>query len=215
MNKTLQRWHGRLSKTDIGAFRQDYANHLQLLDAQIQQLLAALAKRDDARQTAIAVTSDHGEMLGDHNMLYKGTFLEASIRVPFLYCPPPHLKNPPQSLQRPVGLTNMFISMLRNLVDGGESKMIIQTAKKTKHVCVEFGEELLTIQKNRKLCRHQTGEVLWATQICHDPMEQTNQLAMNPQLLHQKKGWMKIAKISEQELIKRKESCWQWRDCSL
>ena len=197
-----RRWQGKLKGDDIRACREDYANHLYLLDEQLQRLLGALAKREDAANTAVVVTADHGEMLGDHNMLYKGTFLEASIRVPFLYTPPPHLNNSPEILQRPVGLTNMFTTILKNLIDRGCSKKIIQTAKKTKHVCVEFGDELLTIQNNRKLCRKLSGEVLWATQLRNDPTEQINQLAENPQLLHKKESWMKLSEISEKELQK-------------
>jgi arylsulfatase len=164
-----QRWRGKLTAQEIESCRQDYANHLQLLDCQLQRLLDALAARGDACQTAIAVTSDHGEMLGDHGMLYKGTFLEASIRVPFQYCPPPSLNNQPKALRRPVGLTNMFSTMLSNLVNGGHAKEIVQTAKKTDYVCVEFGDELLVIQNSRKLCRQLSGEILWATHLGQDP----------------------------------------------
>ena len=153
-------------------------------------------------------------MLGDHGMLYKGTFLEASIRVPFQYCPPPRLKNQPRTLQKPLGLTELFSTMLNNLIEGGSAKKLVQTMKKTTHVCVEFGDELLTIKNNLKLCRQLTGEALWATQLRDDPKEQINQLAMNPELLEQKKCWRRIANISERELQKRRNSEWLWKDIS-
>ncbi len=215
LHRALERWEGRLSKKDIKACRQDYANHLQLLDAQLQRLLNALAIRDDVGQTAIAVTSDHGEMLGDHGMLYKGTFLEASIRVPFQYCPPPDLNNPPQILKRPLGLTNMFSSVLRHLIDGGAAHNIVETAKKTSHVCVEFGDELLTIRNNCKLCRKLSGEVLWASHLRSDPEEQLNQIMINPNLLRQKKSWAVLEQISEQELKKRRNEKWFQSDYKL
>ena len=109
----------------------------------------------------------------------------------------------------------MFTTILKNLIDCGCSKKIIETAKQTKHVCVEFGDELLTIQNNRKLCRKLSGEVLWATHLRNDPTEQINQLAVNPQLLHDKEGWMKLSEISEKELKKRRQPNWTWRNCNL
>lgn len=213
--RTHQRWLGRLSRTDIQACRQDYACRLQLLDTQMKQLLDALAKRDDADKTAIAVTADHGEMLGDHNMLYKGTFLEASIRVPFQYCPPPRLKNPPHAIKKPVGLTGLFTTMLKNLINGGAAETIVKTIKDTGHVCIEFGDEIMIIQNNRKLCHRLTGEALWATHLRLDPQEQINQLAIHPQLLRQNKKWINLANISKNELKKRQDTQWKWRNFTL
>ena len=213
--QALRRWRGKLSGAEIRACRHDYAKNLQLLDSRIQRILEALAKRRDESQTAIAVTADHGEMLGDHGMLYKSTFLESSIRVPFQYYPPTYLKYPQKILKRPLGLTKLFSTMLRSLVSGGHPNKIVEIAKKSNHVCVEFGDELLTIQNNRKLCRRLTGEVLWATHIGNDPGEQHNQLNIEPQLLHKKKGWAMISEISELELQRRRSKCWRWRDCSL
>ena len=215
LQQARQRWRGQLSMREKQACRQDYANHLQLLDTQLQRLLNALMERNDAGQTAIAIAADHGEMLGDHDMLYKGTFLEASIRVPFLYCPPPNLRERPQTLQKPLGLTSAFSIMLNNLIEGGAAKKLVKSVKKTTHVCIEFGNELLIIRNNCKLCCRLTGEVLWATQLRHDPMEQQNQLELDPKLLQQKQCWRKLAHISEQELQNRRRTDWQWRSCSL
>ena len=67
--------------------RKDYLDHCSLLDDQVGQIIAALNRRDDRNNTDILITSDHGDMLGDHGMMYKSTFLEGSIRVPFIYRP--------------------------------------------------------------------------------------------------------------------------------
>ncbi len=209
LQKARQRWRGRLTTEAINAFRQDYANHLQLLDDQLKRLLDALSKRHDEDRTAIAIASDHGEMLGDHDMLYKGTFLEASIRVPFLYRPPPRLNNHPRILQKPLGLTEIFTTVLSNLIEGGSANKFTKSLKKNSHVSVEFGDELLTIKNSLKLCSRLTGEVLWATQLRHDPNEQINQLAVNPKLLKQNINWITIANISELELQKRSKPAWQ------
>ena len=77
-----------MSPEQIQACRADYADHLKLLDDQLQKILQKLNQRSDADNTAVALTSDHGDMLGDAGMLYKGTFLESAIRVPFIYREP-------------------------------------------------------------------------------------------------------------------------------
>ena len=42
-----------------------------------REIIAAL-NQDDRNNTDILITSDHGDMLGDHGMMYKSTFLEGS-----------------------------------------------------------------------------------------------------------------------------------------
>ena len=109
----------------------------------------------------------------------------------------------------------MFSSVLRHLVDGGAAHKIVEPAKKTSHVCVEFGDELLTIRNNCKLCRKLSGEVLWASHLRSDPEEQLNQIMINPNLLQQKKSWAVLEQISEQELKKRRDEKWFQSDYKL
>ena len=92
LKENAESWKDYLNKESIDACRTDYANNLQLLDNQLRRLIDALENTQSANRTAILVTADHGEMLGDHQMLYKSTFLEASIRVPFLYLSLIHIR---------------------------------------------------------------------------------------------------------------------------
>ena len=104
--------------------------------------------------------------------------------------------------------------MLQDLMGGGCSKIILQAAKK-QVICVEFGDELLTIQNNRKLCRRLTGEILWATHLGKDPKENRNQIMINPKLLSRKARWSNLLQISEQELLKRRDDEWRQGDYRL
>lgn len=74
--RKLARWPNGLPAEALRALRADYADHLALLDAQVGELLAALAQRPDVPQTALSVCSAHGELLGDWGLLLKGCFLE-------------------------------------------------------------------------------------------------------------------------------------------
>ena len=88
LGRKLRRWPEGLPPEAVEALRADYADHLSLLDAQVGALLSAVAERSDAGATAITACSDHGELLGDWDLLLKGCFLEGACRSLFLHRPP-------------------------------------------------------------------------------------------------------------------------------
>lgn len=69
---------------EISRLRADYAGNVTLIDDQIGQILGAVADRGELDRTVIIFTSDHGEMNGDHGLLYKSNFLQPSVGVPLL-----------------------------------------------------------------------------------------------------------------------------------
>lgn len=108
LENKLKSWPNGLPTEAVQALRQDYANHLELLDDQVGELLKGLANRSDASQTAITVCSDHGELLGDWGLLLKSCFLEGAIRSLFIHHPPGGrrgLRRLWRSDQRAYGLT--------------------------------------------------------------------------------------------------------------
>lgn len=66
-----------------------YYAMISLIDDQFARLWQALEESGQAENTIIIFTSDHGETLGDHGLLYKGCrFYEGLIRVPLIFhCP--------------------------------------------------------------------------------------------------------------------------------
>ncbi len=66
-----------------------YAGEIAFVDTQIGRLLAGLHERFEAEGTLIALTSDHGESLGEHDELTHGFSLyDATQRVPLLLAGP-------------------------------------------------------------------------------------------------------------------------------
>jgi len=62
------------------------------IDDQFARILDSLEQSGQRDNTAIIFTSDHGEMVGDHGLLYKGCrFYEGLVRVPLIFCWPGHL----------------------------------------------------------------------------------------------------------------------------
>lgn len=62
-----------------------YAAEVTAADAEIGRLLDRLRRRPDWPETVVAITSDHGEMLGEHGEATHGFFLyDAAVRIPWL-----------------------------------------------------------------------------------------------------------------------------------
>jgi choline-sulfatase len=74
----------RLAAEDIAAMRANYAGNVTLIDDQVGGILKVIEERGETDNTVIVVSSDHGEMNGDHGMIYKEHFLNGAVRVPLL-----------------------------------------------------------------------------------------------------------------------------------
>ena len=134
-------WDDYLDSNDVENLRVDYANHTILLDELIGRLVAAAENRRDMRKTAMVVTSDHGDMLGDNEMLYKSTFMEPSIHVPMIYVPPKTKKKGMKMgavHQKPVQLTKCLTQIIRNIGNDASIEYLRNQLKKESHVVVEY-----------------------------------------------------------------------------
>ena len=210
LQKCRRSWVGQLSPGQIEACRADYADHLSLLDDQVQRLLTGLERRPDQASTAVLATADHGEMLGDGGMLYKGSFLEGAIRVPFIYRPPAeHRSETGVQSKRALPLTGLLREVLQNLPAGGTLNPLQRWARQQPGAVVEFGEERLFIRGARKLCLDASGQPLWATHIGNDPGEQRNRLRA---LQQSRPRWLHLLEWAEQEQLRRSTGAWIWRN---
>ena len=62
-----------------------YYAMIEHLDWALGQLLAALEETGQRENTIVLYTSDHGELLGDHGLIFKGCrFFEGAVRVPLV-----------------------------------------------------------------------------------------------------------------------------------
>ena len=75
----LASWRTRLDPIVMKQFRAAYYASIEHIDHQIGRILRLLPNN-----TIIVFTSDHGEMLGDHQWIRKRNAFEASARIPFL-----------------------------------------------------------------------------------------------------------------------------------
>jgi len=62
-----------------------YYAMIELIDDNVGRMIAALEETNQLEDTLIVFMSDHGEMLGDHGLYYKGPhFYEAAVRAPLV-----------------------------------------------------------------------------------------------------------------------------------
>jgi arylsulfatase A-like enzyme len=77
------------SAADHRRIRAGYLGAVAYVDHLAGIILDALIDTDQFDNTLFIFTSDHGEMLGDHGMIYKGsTFFEEVMRIPLLISAP-------------------------------------------------------------------------------------------------------------------------------
>ena len=80
-------------RRDAGTVKAHYYALIKQIDDQIGRILKALEHTGDIDRTIIVFASDHGEMLGDHGLLYKGCrFYEGLVRVPLVWHWPGHFR---------------------------------------------------------------------------------------------------------------------------
>lgn len=76
----------------------------ELIDDQVGRMLAALDETNQREETIVLFMSDHGEMLGDHGIYFKGPhFYDEAVRVPLVFSWPGKLREP----HRVDGLTEL------------------------------------------------------------------------------------------------------------
>jgi len=79
----IDAWHGTLDEKILAHTRRAYYAQVAHIDSQIGRFLQALEHMKTG-PTAVVLTADHGEMLGDHHMFRKCYAYEGSAGVPLV-----------------------------------------------------------------------------------------------------------------------------------
>jgi arylsulfatase A-like enzyme len=64
--------------------RKHYSGLVRQIDHEVGEILDALREQGLLENTVVLLASDHGDYLGDHNLIGKASFFESAIRVPLL-----------------------------------------------------------------------------------------------------------------------------------
>lgn len=80
------------SASDLQEIKANYYAMVSLVDDEVGQILTTLESEGIADDTVVIFTSDHGEMLGDHQLMLKGPMMyDCAIKVPLLIRWPRHI----------------------------------------------------------------------------------------------------------------------------
>jgi choline-sulfatase len=98
----------RVEMTDeiVRRARRGYYGMISYIDDKVTALRAALADAGLADNTAIIMTSDHGDMMGERGMWFKKTLFEQAIRVPMILHWPVELE--PARVSAPASLVDVL-----------------------------------------------------------------------------------------------------------
>lgn len=81
-------WIKDQEEEHITKLRRQYCASITAIDDAVGEILQALDERGDADDTIIVFTSDHGEMLADHNLPNKHVAYEPAWHVPLVFAGP-------------------------------------------------------------------------------------------------------------------------------
>lgn len=173
--------------------RKQYYGMVALIDDQLTRIWAALEAAGLYDDTLIIITSDHGELLGDHGLWMKGPFhYEEVIRVPLLMKPAAGMRatSYDQDWNEPVSLVDVAPTCLQAAnvaiapaIDG----VSLFHPEKNRRVLVETVQEwhtlsCLSIIEVRYKCTYYPEEDFGElTDFQRDPYEQTNRFEMEPE----------------------------------
>ena len=166
--------------------RAHYAALVKQIDDQVGEILAALETQGMLDDTLVILASDHGDYLGDHNLIGKGTFFEASCHVPLLVRPPRTATGDQSGTKVSddlVSLTDVFASLLGtagcDLPGGLESRPLpglgLAEPAPREVLCGSLTNAWMACDGRTKLHKYASGETLMFD-LVNDPTEQRDLL---------------------------------------
>jgi arylsulfatase A-like enzyme len=112
------RWPFKTDQLTRDQLQTQYSAYLAtctLIDDWVGRILDVLMERNLYENTVIVYTSDHGDLLGDHGLIYKQSFYEQSVRVPLI------VHAPSRFPARRVGDLIESIDLFSTICDLGET----------------------------------------------------------------------------------------------
>jgi arylsulfatase A-like enzyme len=103
---------GNLTPEHVSEIARHYYGEISLIDQKIGDIFKAVDDLGLGKNTWIFYTADHGEMLGDHKMMYKNVFYRGSVRVPNIVRPAGGMKaKTVDSLVESIDLSATFLDL--------------------------------------------------------------------------------------------------------
>ncbi len=165
--------------------RAHYAGLVKAIDDEVGQILAILREQNLLENTLIIFSSDHGDYLGDHNLIGKGHYFESSPHVPMVVWAP--WMQGQNTCDELVTLTDVTATLLHFGGCGVPAHMDarplpalgIAGAMPRDHIVGALNGGWMYMDDTWRLHKYATGETLLFN-LSTDPQEQHN-LVRDPQ----------------------------------
>lgn len=142
-----------LSEEEITIARRAYYGMVTYFDEMVGKIVGELERLDLMQNTVIMVTSDHGEMLGEHGMWFKRTFYDPAAKVPLVVSWPDSI-NAGKRVNQVVSLVDLSATIMKlaevpdadtwiSNLDGDSFHRLLETEDKTwknEAVCEYYAE---------------------------------------------------------------------------
>ncbi len=158
--------------------RAHYSALTALIDRQVGRIIDALERNHLSQNTIVVLTSDHGDLLGDFDLIGKNNFFESSIHVPLIVRTPQAAGE--RTCDSVVTLTDLFATILGFAgiagADDTDSIALPQLDlgnRQRRHALGALGIGTIIMDARYKLARYANG-VATQYDIVEDPMEQNN-----------------------------------------
>ncbi|MCZ6680747.1 MAG: sulfatase-like hydrolase/transferase [Candidatus Poribacteria bacterium] len=183
--------------------RAHYAALVKQIDYEVGQILDALREKKLMDNTIIVFSSDHGDYLGDHNLIGKGTFFESSIKVPLLvHLPGVEGSKTCGDLVELGDVTSTLLHFGGCEIPGHMDsiplpELGIRRETHREHIIGLVSGGWMFYDGQWKLCKYATGEIL-LFDLSKDPDEQQN-------LMKDSRHWADYVKLDaklSQEIMK-------------
>ena len=169
----------------------DYAGNVNLIDTQIGELFETIEARGEMDNTVIVMCSDHGEMNGDYQLIYKANFLNSAVRVPLIIRTPETVGSSlaGQVCESPVEWFDVgptLVELAGGTIDFPQFAKSLcpvlndPTAEHRSEAISEHDGEIMLLNKEWKCAINQAGEVYLLFDVKNDPDEENN-LAGTPE----------------------------------
>jgi arylsulfatase len=166
--------------------RAGYYGSIEFIDQQLNRLREALSDHDLLEDTVIVVVSDHGDMMGDHDMYRKSVGYEGSARVPLIVHVPPRWRegwDEPETIAELRDVMPTLLGLAGTEVPDGVDGIDLRTQTREhlhgEHVIGSLGRHSM------QWIRSQRHKYVW---FSGDGHEQLFDLEEDPQELHDLAG---------------------------
>ena len=112
-----------MTEEHIRTARHAYLGSVSYVDDNIGRLLSVLKSIGRDTDTAVVLTTDHGDMLGEQGLWYKKNFFEPSCRIPLVISTPDHAS--PARVANNVSLVDLLPTLM-DIASGGNAPETVE-----------------------------------------------------------------------------------------